>query len=736
MMGWHGKRAGSGLRLLIRRLAGLAGLALLAAPPAGAAEVKIFQIHSRSDFLSGTLEGISVDPLGRLQLADRAERLTAVEEPFLHTAARHPDGWVVGTGNAGRVLAIDRKGKVTTLFEAPESEVFALLVDPDGTVYAGTSPQGKVYRIREGEAEAFFDPGETYIWSLERAAGGALLVATGTQGKLYQVDAEGRGEVLYDSEDTHLRASKALPGGDVLVGTAEEGLVLRVGPDGAVRTLYDADQPEVVALAAGPEGECYAAVVSSEASLIEQAPSSGSASGQSAGGEEEEGGGEPVVTVTIEPTAAPKTRRSSSRGPRSEVLRISPSGLVESLWSFDDETVYSLAWTRGRLWVGTGLEGKLYSWDGVAMVLEKDADERQVVAITADEPGPAFATTNAAAVYRMTGGTERRGTYTSPALDARQIARFGTLHWEGEAPRGSEVAFAFRSGISSDPDPTWSAWTRPAAGREVSLAAVPPGRYLQWRAEFQAADGTSPRLYGVEISYRQENLRPSIESLTVLGAGEVLVPANFNPANQVFEPAHPNREGIFTTLAPSSREDGRQKTLWKRGYRSFRWQAEDPNGDTLAYALHFRKAEGDGGWLTVVEDIEDDYYSFDATVLPDGVYRFRLTATDGEANGGEGLSAEQLSEPVVVDHTPPVLEKVERRGRRLTLIVRDALSPLKEAVASVDAGAWEPVTPSDGLVDGRREVLEIEVPEGTGLLLLRLTDAAHNSVTVDLSGEL
>ena len=63
------------------------------------------------------------------------------------------------------------------------------------------------------------------------------------------------------------------------------------------------------------------------------------------------------------------------------MLSISPAGVVESVWTFDDETVFDLLWDRDRLWVGTGLEGKLYSFDGEQMVLEKDLDERQVVAL-------------------------------------------------------------------------------------------------------------------------------------------------------------------------------------------------------------------------------------------------------------------------------------------------------------------------------------------------------------------
>src|SRR3954471_20363134 len=140
----------------MRARSAVLGVALLgslatAALPARATQVKIFQAQSPAAFLAGTLESVSVDSLGRIQLAPRVEKVASIAEPFLLSAAVHPDGWVVGTGNAGKVLKIDRKGTVTELFAAPEPEVFAVWADPDGTVYAGTSPKGKVYRIPAGK---------------------------------------------------------------------------------------------------------------------------------------------------------------------------------------------------------------------------------------------------------------------------------------------------------------------------------------------------------------------------------------------------------------------------------------------------------------------------------------------------------------------------------------------------------------------------------------------------------
>lgn len=719
--------------------------------PAAGTEVKIFQTQNQAAFLAGTLEGVSVDSLGRMELAPRAERLASLNEPFLLSAAVHPDGWVVGTGNAGKVLKIDRSGKVTELFAAPEPEVFAVWADPDGTVFAGTSPRGKVYRISGGKGDVFFDPGETYVWALARRPDGNLLVATGTQGKLFQVDGKGKGQVLYDSDDTHLRSLEVLPGGDVLMGTAGEGLILRLGRDGQVRTLYDADEPEVVSLATAADGTSYAALVASEASLVDlsrpaAAPGTGAPSGQTG-----QGTGQVTVSVDTGEATGTGTRPQGTTGPRSEIVSISPAGVAESLWSFSDETVFDLLWRENRLWVATGMEGKLYSYADGKMLLEKDVDERQVLSLLSGQTGPAFATTNAAAFYRVTSGLEKTGTYTSAALDAGQVSRFGTFRWRGDVPRQGALRFSFRSGMSAEPDRTWSPWTPAREGEEISLESLPRGRYVQWRAELRAGEGGeekgSPLLYGAELSYRQENLRPKIDGLAVLDPGQILVPANFNPTNQVYEPAAPNREGIFTTLRSSDdpEDRGRTKPLWKRGFRTLRWTASDPNNDQLLYSLWFRpvasldaepatKAGSDEGWLKVAEELKDDYYSFDATVLPDGIYRFRLVATDRPSNEpANSLVTDRVSDPVVVDHAAPVLEGVDRDGKRLKARVKDGASPIREAVYSVDATEWKPAQAADGLLDGRSETLTVEPGEAGGLLLLRVTDAAFNVTTFNLS---
>ncbi len=715
---------------------------------AGAAEVKIFRADSREAVLKGTLEGVSVDPLGAVELARRIERLAAIDEPFAFSAAAHPDGWVVGTGNAGKVLLIDRQGAATELATLAEPEVFAVLVDDDGTVLAASSPNGKVYRLTAAGAEVVFEPQEGYVWDLARDVEGRLLVATGLPGRLVRVGPGGKAETLYQSRDSHVRTIAALADGSILLGTAGQGLLVRLGSGGEATTLHDAAHPEVLDLVLAPGGKAYAALLASEASFVDlSAPAA--AAGEK---EKKQENGGAAVSVVVQGPDTVGSRSSSFSGPRSVVLEIAPGGKVEEIASFQTETVHSLLWHDGELWIGTGQEGKLYRWSDRRLIHEAMLEDRQIASLAAGPAGAAAITANASALYRLHSEAEAVGTYTSSVLDAAQVARFGSFLWQGRLPDGAGVEVAFRSGMSSSPDATWTPWQeagkvdcmgctggsgRSGAVRDVAAAGVAHGRYVQWRAQLaRGRRGQGPRLESTELSYRQENLKPKIDKLEALEPGKILVPSSFNPQNQTFEPWSPNRDGIFTTLRVEQPKNGGVKTLWKKGYRTLQWSAEDANSDPLRYRLDFRPASASAeadGWLKMAEEIDKTHYSFDATALPDGVYRFRLTASDGSGRAGaEALSDEKLSEPVVIDNSPPVLESHERRSGQVAVELSDALSPMRDAAVSIDAGEWRPAPAADGLLDGRRESLRLEVPDAARLLLLRVSDAAHNVITFDL----
>ena len=92
--------------------------------------------------------------------------------------------------------------------------------------------------------------------------------------------------------------------------------------------------------------------------------------------------------------------------------------------------------------------------------------------------------------------------------------------------------------------------------------------------------------------------------------------------------------------------------------------AEDPAGDRLVYNVYFR-GEDESQWKLLRSNTHDNSITFDADVLADGKYFFRVIASDREANPpASAREATLVSSPVMIDNTPPILTlgEVRRTG--------------------------------------------------------------------------
>ena len=148
-------------------------------------------------------------------------------------------------GTAGGCIAIDKSGKSSLIWTADQPEIFAVVADTKGAIYAATSPDGKIYRIENGKATEYFAPQAKYIWSLVMAPDGTLYAGTGDQGKVFRVDAAGKGEVLYSTGQSHVTGLAIDRNGQVLAGTEPNGILYRISGKDKAFVLYDAGLPEI-----------------------------------------------------------------------------------------------------------------------------------------------------------------------------------------------------------------------------------------------------------------------------------------------------------------------------------------------------------------------------------------------------------------------------------------------------------------------------------------------------------
>ena len=696
-----------------------------------AASTKIWVSDSSSDFSAGEARGVAVRIDGTLVLSEQARRIDGLAEAALFAAAVGKDGAIyAGTGDAGRIFRVPAGGHAESWATLPEKQVTALALGPDGALYAGTSPGGRVYRVESGKQSIYYETKAQYVWALT-FSGRDLWVGTGLPGEIHRVTAAGKGQRVHATPDAHVRSLYADAQGRVWAGTAGSGLVLRVDKNGSVATVYDSAKTEITSIAGTPDGRVWVAASSGETSPAGNEPISMATAaastrppGQGASPREAEPGKEkPEVTVSVSTPRLAPTRPGTSRGSySSEIVLVEEGEPVRPVWSSSEEIVFALEPDANRAGVlaATGPNGKLYRVGPGQSSLERTFDEKQVTLLAGDAVG-----TNAATgLYRLSSGS-RTGEYVSAVKDTGRTSRFGAYRWEGDAPSGTKVEIAFRSGESSRPDTTWSPWTAYATGVSGTIGS-PTARYIQFKIRMESDGHHVPAVRRVEAAYRNRNTAPVVESFLALAPSEVFARSASGGSN-VFETTAPDEKGIFTGLEETKSETPPRR-LYRKGYRTLTWKASDADGDTLSYDLEFRPAAS-SRWLPLRRSLRENFYSFDTTSLPDGEYFFRVTASDAESNPDEKKTGSRETPSVTIDNTPPVIRRTASASDVLEFEAVDALSPIQEAEYSVDAKEWMHLEPKDGLSDSPREsyAIRLDPKWKGGFLLVRVTDAARNT---------
>ena len=718
------------MRALFRHASAAALAAVLLARPCAGAAAKVWVSDTASEFSSGEARGVAVTVQGTLVLTDALERVEGIAEAAVFDSAPDGKGGVyLATGDAGKILHVLAAGKVELAATLPEKEVTALAMGRDGALYAGGSPGGKVYRIENGKPLLYYDSKAQYLWALA-FSGAALYAGTGLPGEVHRISGAGKGECAHATPDPHVRALHADKEGRIWAGTSGSGLVLRLDKSGAASTIHDSSKTEITAIAAAEEGRVWIAASSSDAAPAGGEPISvpssfaGPRPARPASGGDEDGKEKPEVTVSVSaPRVAPPSRPGARQGGySSEVLLIEEGEPARAVWTSSEEIVFDLAAGGGSPGVlaATGPNGKLYRVGPETWSLERTLDEKQLTVLSTEGIG----TNAASAFYRIVDG-KRTGEYVSAAKDTGRTSRFGAFRWEGEAPRGATVEFAFRSGESAMPDTTWSAWSPWAPSGAGATVAAPPARYLQWKVRMTGEKANPPRVRRVEAAYRNRNAAPVIESFLVMAPSEVFARSASGGSN-IFETTSPDEKGIFTSLEEPKAE-GAPRKLLRKGYRTLTWKGSDPDGDSLAHALEVKPA-GSDRWISLRKEVKETFYSFDTTSLPDGEYVFRLTSSDAESNPADAKSARRETSPVTLDNTPPVLRRLSSSGGALEFTATDAASPISEAEYSLDAKEWVKVEPKEGLSDSKTETYSIRLdPAARGaFLLIRVTDSSRN----------
>jgi len=718
------------------------------------------------EFLKGTSKGVAVRSDGHLELAPKFTLLSDADASYLWSLRTDSAGVLyAGGGSTAKVFRFDGTGKPKVVFESTDLLVQSIAFDAKGTLFVATSPDGKVYRVPAlGEKSVFFDPKTKYIWDLAFAVDGTLYVATGDKGQIYAVTPDGKGELFYASDEAHIKTLAFDTKGNLLAGTEPNGRILRISrsaektakkksadesvADGFV--IYETSKREVTSLTVAADGSIYVAAIGDKPRGPIQAPSAVIATSQ----------GTTTITNAVSPAQGQATVPflAFPQAISSSIYKITSEGVPEEIWTSRDEIVYALGLNSdGRLLAGTGNTGSLLVIDGRGVYAQlAKSGSAQITGISRSAGGKVYlCTANPGKVFSLGPEYEAEGTFESQSFDAKLFSQWGRIEWwgppaasiqtrnakEGKEPR---LEFFVRSGNTEDPGKEWSRWYGPHASTGTQVEA-PSARFFQWKAVIhngRSGDGID----WVSVAYLPRNVAPVIDGIAVQDAGvRAQAPAVIGgqPSGVALkQPQTPNPSGVVITTTSTTKFEQQPQGSIQKGYQSVLWSAHDDNDDELRYSVYFR-GENTTEWLPLKESLEQKFYSWDTTTMPDGAYYLKIVVTDAPSNPpATALETERESERFEVDNTPPTIEHLEavsastRTGSRpashailVKFSATDPSSSIEKAQYSLDGGDWILLAPTKGISDSRTESYEFSVPNlrpGEHTVAVRAYDRFEN----------
>lgn len=693
----------------LRKLAFLL-LDLLLASISFAEGTRTWEQSRYEDFTKGTTHGVAISSDGALELAPALKLLATTPSNAVWALAVGPRGEVyAATGAPARVYQITAGAQPVAIFQPQELQVQALAVDKNGAIYAATNPDGKVYKIErkpgggktepqtEWTSSIYFAPGTKYIWDLALDGGGNLYVATGDHGQIFRVSPNGEHSLFFKSDEPHMRVLILAPNGDVIAGSDGSGLIYRISPKGEGFVLYSAEKKEITSLALDASGNIYAAAAGEKKSagspnLAITLPGP-STSSQNSPGASPSGPTEKPPQPAAPSGASVVINNSTTGVPGgSEIYKIAPDGSPTRLWDSRDELVYALAFDEhSHLLAGTGNRGEIFEISGREDYSEMlKAAANQVTALVASSGNLYASTSNLGKIFLISGAPNSEGTYESDVFDARVFSKWGRAEFRG---RGSVELFA-RTGNVDNPDRNWSPWKKVDLEKDAEVTA-PAARFVQWKAVLHPG-AIAPRVDSVLLNYLPRNVSPEFDDVFVApGTRYQAVP---RPPN----------------LDPNQRFDAQPNAVRDRQSVGVKWTVHDENDDEMTYSVYYR-GDGQTRWLLLKDDLSDKFYSFDASLLPDGGYTMKVVASDAPSHSPqEALSSERESSRFEVDTTPPQIQDLRAavQGNEVHVQFRaeDGFSPIKRAEYSLDASDWHYLEPVGQLSDSKLENYDFELP--------------------------
>lgn len=692
------------------------GLILAGGLAAYSVQSASWEIGSPEAWRKGEMKGAVLSADGALALGVTFTKIALPSQPitdedtglWCHAVL---DNTVYFGSAKGVIYAMNQSdNKLVEVFKTGELLVTSLLAHK-GELYAGTIPDGKIFKLNQSGQGALFcalPAHSKYIWQICSDNDGNFYAATGPEGKIYKIDASGQAEIFYDTKKKNV-LSLISNGKDCLyAGTADPGIVYRISLKGKPEIVADFGEMEIKSLVYAPEknelfiGANKGVKVAPQEflGLIQQSakkavvpsimpPMPKSTAPDEPNPEpmqsEDEGDEEPFQMPSQPPIAEPSSSGGqletfspppppdAPRPPVHSVIYKLFNSFIKEILPLNDCYITEMKLDAdGILVVGTDNSGRIYYiFESGRFFIPYDIDAGQVLTLVMSNEKRLYAAGSGkkAAVYLPRTDLSVKAEFTPEPWDARFPAQWGNFSFKGQGSLSLQV----QSGNTAEPDETWSDWSDPVTVKadELIKPPAPAARYFRVKLSW---DNKDTAISKITQNYLIHNQLPKIIALNI---------------------------GPIQPLPPTG---AIQRVL----SRKLNYQVRDPDGDALSYRIYYRN-ENQQTWIMLNQEqagglITQPEYNWLTDSLPDGRYLLKLEATDERVNpNGAGLKDEKISDPITVDNSKPEITLAVNKALECSGRVSDALSLIRRIEYSLNGGKWEPVFPSDGLLDSSAE---------------------------------
>ncbi len=509
---------------------------------------QLWRQESESAFRQGKCDAVTLDGWGRLMPGFKMLEHDRLTEDTRIWSSVYSDGYLY-------VAASDRVVRWKPGMDKPElvadlgGIAIPAMVADSGVVYAACVPSGRVVAISANKGkfvqQVVFQCPDPVIASMDIDNNGNLYIGAAGSGKVYKVEKGHGGTMLVDSGQAHVTClwfsekEKKL-----YIGTGEKGCVFSVQADGSLKTEYQSSDHIVTGVARDSSGSLYVATAGS-----------------------------------------------------GKLMRLNRKGEMQTLAT--SQAFYTLIYDEKDDCVYTGdaegdiTQARVEPLSGVPYLVPVFHTEQEAVTsvVLNRASGQLLATTaNLPSImaFEIETAPDTQPTYVSQIKDGDRLTKWMHVRLYGlynDSFNGlnKTVKVETRTGDSSQPDSSWSAWKESTFTNDGFSIDSPGGRYFQYRltwnrkalptdksdnvsSKSDAHSGLGPdtrssweknaSIHRVEVTFIGKNQTPKIASVAPISGTVIAGKHEFTVTA-----SDPDQDNLDLNLDISSDRGGSWKSL-------------------------------------------------------------------------------------------------------------------------------------------------------------------------------